>query len=263
MRWGIELFQGVAIVRMSSSEVNKQNPEFFADLNEAFDRLDRDYSRSPIVLTGVGSMFSVGIDFEYSFALFQRRDKDALRAWFKQFRGAMLRVFRTLRPTVAAVNGHALGGGLILALSCDFRLAAAGDFRCGVNEVPVGIPMPSVYTELIRHRLGTPVSTEAILTGRTYSPEQARVAGIHQQVVEPEQLIPAAVQWARCVPTESMLAYEHSKRMLLTPVLERMHSLSESLDNETTADVIISEPLLQAQKQSLAHLRGRKRVRDS
>src|SRR5712691_8726963 len=229
MRWEIESFEGVAIVRMLSSRVNKQNPGFFADLNEAFDRLDRDHPRSPIVLSGTGSIFSVGIDFEYSFALFQRQDLDAIRTWFREFRGAMLRVFRTLRPTVAAVNGHAFAGGLILALGCDFRVAQTGDFRCGVNEVPVGIPMPSVYTELIRHRLGTAVTTEAILTGRTYSPEQALAAGIYQQVVEPEELIPAAVQWARCVSTECMPAYEHSKRMLLAPVLERMASMSESL----------------------------------
>src|SRR6185436_9862494 len=106
MRWEIERFDGVAIVRMVSSRGNKQNPEFFADLQEAFDRLDRDHPRAAIVLTGTGSIFSVGIDFEYSFALFQRRDLDAIRAWFREFRGAMLRVFRTLRPTVAAVNGH-------------------------------------------------------------------------------------------------------------------------------------------------------------
>jgi len=257
MRWEIEPFQGAALVRMTSSPVNKQNPRFFADLTEAFDRLDRDHPRSPIVLTGTGAIFSVGIDFEYSFALFERRDQDAIRAWFREFRGAMLRVFGTLRPTVAAVNGHAFAGGLILALGCDFRVARTGEFRCGVNEVPVGIPMPSVYTELIRHRLGTPVATEAILTGRTYAPEEALAAGIYQEVVDPEQLIPVAVRWATRVSGECLPAYEHSKRMLLTPVLERMASLSEPLDNETTAEVIASEPLLQAQQQSLARLRRR------
>jgi enoyl-CoA hydratase len=169
----------------------------------------------------------------------------------------MLRVFRTLRPTVAAVNGHAYAGGLILALGCDFRVAQTGDFRCGINEVPVGIPMPSVYTELLRHRLGTAVTTEAILTGRTYSPEQALGERIYQEVVDPEDLIPAAVRWARCVSPACIPAYEHSKRMLLVPVLERM-AAAESLDDETTAPVIASAALLEAQQQSLALLRGRK-----
>lgn len=258
MRWEIEPFDGVAIVRMRSSRGNKQNPEFFAELIEAFDRLDRDHPRSPIVLTGTGQIFSVGIDFEYSFALFQRRDLDAIRAWFKEFRGAMLRVFGTLRPTVAAVNGHAYAGGLILALCCDARVAQAGDFQCGINEVPVGIPMPSVYTELLRHRLGTPVTTEAILTGRTYTPDEALAAGIYQQVVDPERLVAAAVERARCVPSECLPAYEHSKRMLQTPVLQLMSALSEALDNETTAPIIASEPCLQAQAKSLALLRQRK-----
>lgn len=258
MRWEIEPFDGAAIVRMRSNRANKQNPEFFADLIEAFDRLDRDHPRSPIVLTGTDDFFSVGIDFEYTFALFQRGDLDAIRTWFKGFRGAMLRVFGTLRPTVAAVNGHAYAGGLILALCCDARVARRGDLHCSVNEVPVGIPMPSVYTELIRHRLGTPTATEAILTGRTYTPEEAVAAGIYQQVVDPERLIPQAVERARCVAPECLPAYEHSKRMLQTPVMQVVASLSEALDDETTAPVIASEPCLRAQARALALLRQRK-----
>jgi enoyl-CoA hydratase/carnithine racemase len=118
--------------------------------------------------------------------------------------------------------------------------------------------MPSVYTELLRHRLGTPVTTEAILTGRTYTPEEALAAGIYQQVVEPERLVSAAVERARCVSPGCVPAYEHSKRMLQTPVTQLMASLSEPLDNETTAPVIASEPCLRAQAESLALLRQRK-----
>jgi enoyl-CoA hydratase len=175
-------------------------------------------------------------------------------AWFEGFRGAMLRVFETLRPTVAAVNGHVFAGGVILALGCDFQIGRAGNYQCAINEVPVGIPMPSVYTELIRHRLGTAVATEAILTGRSYSPAEALDAGFFHEVVEVEQLLPAAIEKARCVTPACMPAYEHSKKMLLAPVLARMESLSEPLD-EGTAAVISSEPLLHAQKQSLALLK--------
>jgi enoyl-CoA hydratase len=258
MGWEIEQFEGVAVVRMTSNRVNKQNPHFFADLMGAFDRLDRDFPRSPIVLTGVGEIFSVGIDFEYSFPLFQRQDSDATWEWFEAFRDAMLRVFRTPRPTVAAVNGHVFAGGVILALGCDFQIARAGAYQCVINEVPVGIPMPSVYAELIRHRLGTAVATEAILTGRSYSPAEALHAGFFQAVVEEEQLIPTAIEKARCVSPACMPAYEHSKRMLLAPVLALMDSMCEPLDR-TTARVISSDGLLEAQKQSLSLLQARRK----
>lgn len=258
MTWEIEPVDDVVVVRMNTSRVNKQNPEFFADLIEAFDRLDRDYPENPIVLTGHGEIFSVGIDFEYSFPLFQQEDPGATLAWFDDFRGAMLRVFRTLRPTVAAVNGHVFAGGVILALGCDFRIGRAGDYQCAINEVPVGIPMPSVYTELIRHRLGTAVATEAILTGRGYSRPEALDAGFFNAVVDAEALIPAAIKRARCVTTACIPAYEHSKRMLLAPVLQRMESMCHELDRQT-AEVISSEPLLSAQRQSLALLHGRRK----
>jgi enoyl-CoA hydratase len=254
--WEIESIQDVAVVRMTSNRVNKQNPDFFVDLMDAFDRLDKEHPNSPIVLTGMDEIFSVGIDFEFSFELFGKRDPEQTLAWFEAFRGAILRVFRTLRPTVAAVNGHVFAGGVILALGCDFQVARSGNYQCAINEVPVGIPMPSVYTELIRHRLGTAVATEAILTGRPYSPQEALEAGFFQAVVESEQLIPAAIEKARCVRAACMPAFEHSKRMLLAPVLARMETLSEDLDRDT-AQVISSAPLLEAQRESLAMLRQR------
>jgi len=256
--WEIELTQDVAVVRMTSNRVNKQNPEFFADLTDTFDRLDQDYPRSPIVLTGIDEIFSVGIDFEYSFELFQKREPAETLAWFDAFRGAMLRVFKTLRPTVAAVNGHVFAGGVILALGCDFQVGRSGDYQCAINGVPVGIPMPSVYTALIRHRLGTAVATEAILTGRSYSPSEALEAGFFHAVVDSERLIPTAIEKARCVTAACMPAFEHSKRMLLAPALARMDSLCEELDR-VTAEVISSAPLLEAQRESLVLLRQRRK----
>jgi enoyl-CoA hydratase len=70
------------------------------------------------------------------------------------FRETNLRIFKYPRPTVAAINGHAIAGGLITALDCDFRVAARKPSKFGLNEVPIGIPMPAAYVEIIRYTLG-------------------------------------------------------------------------------------------------------------
>jgi enoyl-CoA hydratase len=194
MRWAINEVDGVAVVQMLSNKVNKQNDEFFSDLQAAFDLLERELPGRPVVLTGQGGVFSAGLDFDYTFPIFARRDEAEIGAWFGRFGGAILRVFTYPCPTIAAVNGHAIAGGIILALACDHRIAAAGELRCGLNEVPVGIPMPSLYTELVRYRIGSPATSDAILTGKLYGVEEAHRLGFYQEVAPADELMARARQ---------------------------------------------------------------------
>jgi len=149
MTWDIEVKDGCAVVYMNSNKVNVQNERFFADLHGAFDRLERDCSELPVVLTGKGDVFSAGIDFQYSFEIFGSGSLDTIHEWYRAYRETNLRLFKYPRPTVAAVNGHAIAGGLITALDCDFRIAARKPAKFGLNEVPIGIPMAAAYVEII------------------------------------------------------------------------------------------------------------------
>jgi hypothetical protein len=72
--------------------------------------------------------------------------------------------------TVAAVNGHAITGGLITALDCDFCIAARKSATFGLNEVPIGIPMPAAYVEIIKCALGDQVGALTTLRGLLYTP---------------------------------------------------------------------------------------------
>jgi enoyl-CoA hydratase len=76
-----------------------------------------------------------------------------------------MRLFTYPRPTVAAVNGHAFAGGLITAAVCDYRVAVAEGARFGLNEVPIGIPMPAVYARILAYAWGEPVAARACLFG--------------------------------------------------------------------------------------------------
>lgn len=103
---------------MTTNPVNAQNQAFFADLHDAFDRLERDHPDSPVVLTGTGRRFSAGLDLDEHFRLFAG-DPAAIGSWFTGYRATNMRLFTYPRPTVAAVNGHAFAGGLITAAVCD------------------------------------------------------------------------------------------------------------------------------------------------
>jgi enoyl-CoA hydratase len=152
---------------MNTNKANAQNPTFFDDLHRAFDRLEAEFNDCAVVLTGTGRVFSAGLDFDYHFPLFARRSIREVDAWFEGYRATDLRIFTHPRPTVAAINGHTYAGGLITALDCDMRIAAEGDLQFALNEVPIGIPMPAVYCEIIKYAVGAPWTTEITLFGQS------------------------------------------------------------------------------------------------
>ena len=110
MGWDIEVVDECAVVRMNTNKVNAQNDRFFADLHAAFDHLEREFNELPVVLTGQGDTFSAGIDFQYSFEIFGSGSHDKIREWYRKYRETNLRIFQYPRPTVAAINGHAIAG---------------------------------------------------------------------------------------------------------------------------------------------------------
>ena len=152
MPWKIERkHEHVVVVTMNTNKVNAQNPAFFADLHTAFDRLETEFEDCAVVLTGTGKVFSAGLDLDHHFAMFARRNLKEIDDWFAAYRLTNLRLFTYPRPTVAAINGHAYAGGFITAIDCDYRIAMEGAPQFALNEVPIGIPMPAVYCEIIKY----------------------------------------------------------------------------------------------------------------
>ncbi|WP_016890213.1 enoyl-CoA hydratase/isomerase family protein [Mycobacteroides abscessus] len=229
MSWNIDSVGDVAVVTMNSNKVNAQNEEFFLDLHEALDRLET-MRAGPVVLTGQGDTFSAGLDLKYTLPLFATQDEEAISAWFERYRATNVRLFTFDRPVIAAVNGHAIAGGLITALACDYRIAAAGGGKFGLNEVPIGIAMPSVYTEIIRYAVGNRAAALMTLFGELFGVEAAQRLGVFDEVVEPGSLIEAAIGRARVVPMQAMSAYAGSKRALQGPALSNIDGVGRKVD---------------------------------
>ena len=230
MAWDIEVIDECAVVRMNTNKVNVQNEQFFADLHAAFDRLEREFNALPVVLTGQGDVFSAGIDFQYSFDIFGSGSAEKIRDWYAAYRETNLRIFRYPRPTVAAINGHAIAGGLITALDCDFRVAARKGAKFGLNEVPIGIPMPAAYVEIIKYALGEQVAALTTLRGELYGLDEAERLGFFHEVVEPGQLLAAAVRHARCITPDCNTAYAMSKKALQDNTMRQIEERMGALD---------------------------------
>src|SRR5215510_5468414 len=230
MAWDIEVADGCAVVRMNTNKVNVQNDRFFADLHGAFDRLQREFSDLPVVLTGQGGVFSAGLDFQYSFDIFGSGRPDTIREWYRAYRETNLRIFQYPRPTVAAVNGHAIAGGLITALGCDFRIAARKSAKFGLNEVPIGIPMPAAYVEIIKYALGDQVGALTTLRGLLYTTAQAEKLGFFHEVVDPEHLLITSIRWAKCITSDCNAAYAMSKKALHDGVMRQIEERTVALD---------------------------------
>jgi enoyl-CoA hydratase len=229
--WTIEQRGRVAVVTMTTNPVNAQNRAFFADLHEAFDRLEGDHPDSPVVVTGTGARFSAGLDLGEHFSLFAG-DRAAVASWFRDYRATNMRLFTYPRPTVAAVNGHAFAGGLITAAACDYRVAVAEGARFGLNEVPIGIPMPAVYVRMLSYAWGDPVAARTCLLGEIFSPAEAHALGMVHELAPAAGLLDRAVAVAELTPEDCLEQYAFTKRACQASALRDIAELADPLDDE-------------------------------
>jgi enoyl-CoA hydratase len=206
----------VAVVRIEHGRVGAMDAELLDALTEAVRASDR-----ALVFTGSGSAFSAGVDL--------RRILDGGRPYIEEFLAALSRMFRTVfdhpRPTVAAVNGHAIAGGCVLALACDVRLMSGG--RIGLPELAVGVPFPASALEIVRHALGRDAD-RAVLRAETVGPDEAMGLGMVHEVVDAADLVPRAVALATELAARSPEAYRLAKA--------RLHGHANAAIEATTAE---------------------------
>jgi enoyl-CoA hydratase len=190
-----------------------------------------EFADCAVVLTATGSCFSAGLDFDTAWPILASRDLESMALWIRRYQATNLRIWTFPRPTVAAVNGHAFAGGLITALDCDYRIAAA-DARFSLNEVPIGIPMPAIYLEIIRYAIGGAAATVTSLFGREYDAPAALKLGLVHSIASQDQVEDDAIAMARAVPPESFEAYAFTKRALQADTLARINTVAARLDDE-------------------------------
>ncbi len=205
----------IAEITLDDGKVNAMALPFFEGLNAALDRAERELPRS-IVVTGRPGVFSAGLNLK----LLPTLAPEALRETMLAFGRTMLRVFTFPIPTVAAVSGHAIAGGAMLAFGCDLRLMADGPFRLHLNEVAIGLVLPTWAIVLAQSAVPPRWHTEAILHARASSPGEALEREIVDAVVPSAELVDRARALAEPLRALDQAAYAGSKRRHRAAVVE-------------------------------------------
>jgi enoyl-CoA hydratase len=177
MTYGID--SGIALIALDDGKANAMGPDFFRELNGALDRAESDHAGA-VIFTGRPGFFSGGLDMKLMPTLSPSELRDMTRA----FAHTMLRVFQFPVPTLAACTGHAIAGGAILAFACDRRLALDGPYRMQMNEVAIGIPLPSWMLLIAGSAIPPRWRTELLLHARACTPREARERSIIDEVVD-------------------------------------------------------------------------------
>lgn len=215
---GRERVDGIEVVRLEHGPVSAMDLELCTAIAETFTALADDPAKA-VVLTGTGSAFSAGVDL--------RRIVDGGAAYVDEFIPALCAAFRAVftlgKPVVAAVNGHAIAGGCVLAACADAVLMADGRGRIGVPEIKVGVPFPQVPMQVMVHAVGPVVARRLVMGAQTHDPAAAREFGLVDEVVAPEALLERAIAIAAAtvaeIPADTFAA---TKAQLRRPSLEIM-----------------------------------------
>ena len=230
----IEQHGAVRELRLARPPVNALNPAMLGMIAECIDAAVAEDSRA-IVLSGRPGVFTAGLDVPELLSL----DRPSIFEFWRTFIGCLNTVATCPIPIAAAMTGHSPAGGTVLAILCDYRVAAAGAFKMGLNEVEVGLPLPAPifkgYELIVGHRTAERLAVQGALVG----PDEALRVGLVDEVWPVEEVVPAALGWANRItgmPPVAMRATRDRARQKLRDLF----SDHEDWDYEALADVWLS-----------------------
>jgi enoyl-CoA hydratase len=182
-----------------------------------------DPSVKALVITGSGSSFSAGVD------LFRvLKDGPDYGRRFLPVLDEFLRATLTFpRPVVAAVNGHAIAGGCILAAACDHRIMTEGNGRIGIPELAVGVPFPALPLQIMAARVTDGPLRDLVFTGRTVQIDEAKTLGLIDEKCPAGMLMDRAVEVAQKLAAIPAGAFALTKEVFYAPILARTAQLAD------------------------------------
>ena len=195
---------GIHALRLARPPVNALNPELCLRLREAIADALADGARG-LVLSGGPGVFSAGLDVPHLLGL----DEAALRDAWEGFIDAARALAQSPVPVVAALDGHAPAGGCVLALCCDYRVMAAGDYRIGLNETQVGLVAPEGIQRLMRRVVGPHRAERLLVAGEMVDAQRALEIGLVDELAPVDEVPLRARNWLAnllALPRKPMLA---------------------------------------------------------
>jgi enoyl-CoA hydratase/carnithine racemase len=213
----IEMQGPIATVRMVHGKANTLDLESCQVLIDTLHALAHEPVQAA-VLTGSGNIFSAGVDL----LRLQSEGPEYIERFVPLLSRVVLALFEFPKPLVAAINGHAIAGGCVMACTADHRVLVRGTARIGVPELLVGVPFPTAALEMVRFVVPNDRLQRIVYEGRTYSPEEAIALGLADELADAAELLPTAQARAERLAALPAAAFSMTKRQLRAPSLTRI-----------------------------------------
>jgi len=211
----------VALLRMENGKANAISAALLERLDQLLGQLG---DARAAVITGQGSAFCAGLDLPALADL----DRAAMRGFIRRFEAVMMRVFELPIPLIAAVNGHAVAGGCVLALQADIRIGADRESRIGLNETQLGIGLPASVVETLRWQVPGSSLGPLALEGRLVLPREALQLGLLHEVVPESELLPRSLQRASALAALPPAGVRMVKESLRKPIAAAARASQEA-----------------------------------
>ncbi len=240
----IESKDGIALVRIDRPPANALDPELGLALIEAAEALAGEPPRA-VILTGTGRFFCAGLDLKAVPTLSSAQQREMVLGISR-----LVHSWCVLPcPVVTAVNGHAIAGGLVLALTGDYRIGCPVG-KIGLTEVRVGVPYPAGAMAIVRHELEPASSRVLTLAGRLIEPAEALELGVLDELVDAELLIERALAVAEELASSPPDTYARVKRQVRGPLITELERIVRDEDDPLLEDWL-SEDVEQAASAAL------------
>jgi methylglutaconyl-CoA hydratase len=205
---------------------NALNPEMIEELTHALEMAEHSHAGA-VILTGAGTAFCAGLDLDHLQTLHARTIEEH-RADSENIARVLRALYDLSKPTIAAVNGAAIAGGMGLATVCDFTFAVP-EAKFGYTEVKIGF-IPAIVSAFLIRQVGDKIARNLLLSGRLFKAEEAHQLGLVSSVVSEQDLLPEARRLAQCLVKNSPEAMHATKRLL-------NHYAKDRLDAELKAAI--------------------------
>ncbi len=202
--------EGIAIVAMQRPPANAIDIDLLEQLGQSLSELAQRADVAAMVLTGAGKAFSAGLDLKLVPTYSRAQQNELLRV----LNQALYRLYALPISTVAAINGHAIAGGLVLALACDMRVAVDSGALFGLTEVRAGVPFPVAAMAIVKAELSAATARELVLGGKNHDPARAFKLGIVDELQPVGQVLARSKILARELAEAPRQSYSRIKRQL-------------------------------------------------
>jgi len=239
-------------LRLNRPPVNALSGELISQLRQSVAAAPESGVRA-LILSGMPRRFSAGLDLPLLVGL----DRAQIRAVWREFYGLIQALACSPIPVAVALTGHAPAGGTVLAIFCDWRVMAEGDFKIGLNEVPVGLPVPRVILSALARLLGAQQAERLAVGGVLLSPQQALAVGLIDEVAAIDQVVERALAWCQALLALPLVAMTATRRAARADLTAYFGQNLEAEIEEVVADWW--SPEAQRSLRSLADKLGKKK----